>query len=87
MDQVDAEYSSILSKPKLLRSDLKKQIHNFCQMIMMSHLQSPVVIQSELTQTFYQNILELLNNNFSYDGKFMNLNRQYYIFGSKNYIT
>lgn len=75
LDQVDAEYSSILSEPKSLRSDLKKQIRNFCQMMMMSHLQSPVVIQSEITQTFYQNILDLLNNNYSYEGNFINLNQ------------
>ncbi|VVC32083.1 Hypothetical protein CINCED_3A009993 [Cinara cedri] len=61
LDQVDSEYSLILSEPKSLRVDLKKQIRNFCQM-MMSHLQSPVDIQSELTQHFYQNVLDMLNN-------------------------
>lgn len=68
MDQLDVEYMPILSETKSLRTDLKKQIHNFCQMMMMSHLQSPVDIQSELTQHFYQNILDMLNNNYSYDG-------------------
>lgn len=72
LDQVDTEYLSILSHPKSLRTDLKKLIRNFCQM-MMSHLQSPVDIQSELTQHFYQNILDTLNNNYSYDGKFINI--------------
>lgn len=67
LDQVDSEYSAILLEPKSLRADLKKQIRNFCQMIM-SHLQSPVDIQSELTQHFYQNILDMLNNSYSYDG-------------------
>lgn len=66
---MDAEYLSILSEPKSLRTDLKKQIRNFCQMMITSHLQSPVDIQSELTQHFYQNILDMLNNNYSYDGK------------------
>lgn len=66
---MDSEYSAILSEPKSLRTDLKKQIRNFCQM-MMSHLQSPVDIQSELTQHFYQNILDMLNNSYSYEGNF-----------------
>lgn len=68
LDQVDAEYLSILSDPKSLRTDLKKQIRNFCQMMILSHIQSPVDIQSELTQHFYQNILDVLNNNYTYDG-------------------
>jgi len=67
LDQVDIEYLPILSETKSLRTDLKKQIRNFCQM-MMSQLQSPVDIQSELTQHFYQNVLDMLNNNYSYDG-------------------
>jgi hypothetical protein len=67
-----------LSEPKSLRSDLKKQIRNFCQMMMMSHLHSPVDLQSELTQHFYQNILDMLNNNYSYDGNFINA-RQYFV--------
>ncbi|XP_025422361.1 rab5 GDP/GTP exchange factor [Sipha flava] len=67
LEQVDVEYLSLLSEPKSLRSDLKKQIRNFCQMMMMSHLHSPVDLQSELTQHFYQNILDMLNNNYSYD--------------------
>lgn len=70
MEQVDTEYSSILSEPKSLRTDLKKQIRNFCQMMITSHLQSPVDVQSELTQHFYQNVLDMLNNNYSYDGNF-----------------
>lgn len=41
--------------------------------MMMSHIQSPVDIQSELTQHFYQNVLDMLNNNYSYDGNFINL--------------
>lgn len=68
LEQVDAEYLCILSEPKSLRTDLKKQIRNFCQMMMMSHLQSSVDIQSEHTQHFYQNVLDMLNNNYSYDG-------------------
>ncbi|XP_025194622.1 rab5 GDP/GTP exchange factor [Melanaphis sacchari] len=67
LDQVDQEYLSILSEKKSLRTELKKQIRNFCQMMMMSHLQSPVDIQSELTQHFYQSILDMLNNNYSYE--------------------
>lgn len=73
LDQVDAEYLSLLSEPKSLRTDLKKQIRNFCQMMMMSHLQSSVDIQSEVTQHFYQNILDMLNNNYSYEGTIMNI--------------
>lgn len=69
LDQVDSEYLPILSEPKSLRTDLKKQIRNFCQM-MMSHLQSPVDIQSELTQNFYLNVLKILNNSYSYEGNF-----------------
>lgn len=65
MDQVDAEYLSILSETKSLRTDLKKQIRKFYQLMTMSHLQSPVDIQSELTQQFYHNILDMLNNSYS----------------------
>jgi len=81
LDQVDIEYLPILSETKSLRNDLKKQIRNFCQMMMMSHLQSPVDIQSELTQHFYQNILDMLNHNYSYDGIVYNCCLFYYIFG------
>lgn len=69
MEQVDAEYSSIVSEPKSLRTDLRKQIRSFYQTMVMSHLQSPVDIQSEFTQHFYQNVLDMLNNNYSYNGK------------------
>jgi len=75
LDQVDAEYLSVLSEPKSLRTDLKKLIRNFYQMMVMSHLQSSVDIQSELTQHFYQNVLDMMNNNYSYDG---NLKIMYY---------
>lgn len=73
LDQVDAEYSFILSEPKSLHADLRKQIRSFYQMMVMSHLQSSVDIQSELTQHFYQNVLDLLNNNYSYDGNLLSI--------------
>lgn len=85
LEQVDTEYLSILSEPKSLRTDLKKQIRNFCQMMITSHLHSPVDIQSELTQHFYQNVLDMLNNNYSYEGNFkykMFTFTNTYIFGS-----
>ncbi|XP_050541231.1 rab5 GDP/GTP exchange factor isoform X2 [Daktulosphaira vitifoliae] len=67
LEQLDTEYLEILSELRGLRTDIKKLIRNFCNMMAMNHLQSAVDLQSEVTQHFYQNVLDMLNNNHSYN--------------------